>query len=69
MASFVDALRPEKFSSAHFRGGLSRSQIDLLSWKFSGSKMAHLSETSLMRIGVNSRMPMISLWELCVMCF
>jgi hypothetical protein len=51
------------------RGGLLRSQIDLLPCKFSGSKMAYPKETSLMKIGVNSRKPMISLCELCVICF
>jgi hypothetical protein len=48
------------------RGGLSRSQIGLLPWKFSGSMMAYLREISLIKIIVNSIKPIISLWELCV---
>jgi hypothetical protein len=64
MASFIDVMRPEKFSGVHFKRWSVKVTYWLMAWKFSRSKMAYLKETSLMRIGVNSRKLMISLWEL-----
>jgi hypothetical protein len=69
MANFVDALRPEKFSGVHSK----RWSVKITDWftamEVSGSKMAYSRETSLINSRVNSRKPMISLWELCVSAF
>jgi hypothetical protein len=69
MASFIDVLRSEKFSGKQFKRWYIKITDWLTAMEVFWSKMAYPRETSLIKIRVNSKKSMISLWELCVMFF
>jgi hypothetical protein len=67
IASFVDVLRPKKFFGKHFK----RWSVKITDWLTAMEVFwvkDGLPEGDI-SVRVNSRKPMISLWELCIMCF